>query len=344
MIGGRLRWGHILALTSALVALGGCGGGGRQQSATSTVPRPVAVTHVTTVSGKPAHTKPLRAVQEASVNIPNLSWLTSYAGYVWVKRDDGFVTRVDPRSNKAQGKVGSYTGSEEDYCQGIGSGGGAVWSCTRSAITRIDPAKMKIVATIPVLKAFDQGRLVFAGGRLWVITGRNGNQLTGIDPATNKLDPPITLPVGCTDLAQGGPDLWVLCGSANRVVKVDAAARKVTGQLTLGDPEAGYATPTDLWVSSNRGLVRVDRRTLKPIALVQGLNAGQLGDVAVDGNRVWVRLDGGFLYRVDAKSNRVAEQIKAGGRPGGGSLLVAGGSLWTTADEIAELLRLRASG
>ena len=344
MIQRRLRWRRTLAFAVALVSIGGCGGGSKHQSTRPTVPAPIAVTNVASVSGKPARTRPLRAVQEASLDIPNLSWLTSYGGYVWVKRDDGFVTRVDPRSNKAQGKVGAYTGSEDDYCQGIGAGGGAVWSCTRTAITRIDPAKMKIVASLPVVKVFDQGRLVFASGRLWVITGRNGNQLTGIDPATNRPDRPITLPVGCNDLAQGGPDLWVLCGAANRVVKVDPAARRVIGQLTLADPEAGYATPTDLWVSSNRGLVRVDRRTLKPIALVQGLNAGQLGDVAADRNRVWVRLEAGFLYRVDAESNRVVEQIKTSGRPGGGSLLVASGSLWTTADEIGELLRLRANG
>ena len=343
MIRRRLRSGHILALMVALVSLAGCGESGKRQSTTPTVPRPVAVTHVATVSGKPARTKPLRAVQVASVNVPNLSWLTSYGRYVWVKRDDGFVTRVDPRSNQAHGKIGSYTGSEDNYCQGIGAGGGAVWSCTRRAITRIDPAKMKIVASIPVLKVFDQGRLVFANGRLWVITGRNGDQLTGIDAATNRPDPPIKLPVGCSDLAQGGPDLWVLCGTANRVVKVDAKAHRVTGQLTLSDPEAGYATATDLWVSSKRGLLRVDSRTLKPIALIR-LNAGQLTDVVVDGDHVWVRIDGGFLYRVDRKSNSTIEQIKAGGRPGGGSLLVAHGALWTTADQTGELLRLRANG
>src|SRR5881227_826773 len=151
---GRLQCGLILALVATSASVGGCGGGGKQQTTGPSFPPPVAVTHVATVSGKPAHTKPLAAVQQASINIPNLSWLTSYGGYVWVKRDDGFVTRVDPRSNKAQGKIGSYTGSEDDYCQGIGAGGGAVWSCTRSAITRIDPAKMKIVASIPVLKVF----------------------------------------------------------------------------------------------------------------------------------------------------------------------------------------------
>jgi streptogramin lyase len=295
-----------------------------------------------TVPGSPQHITPLRAVQQASIPVPNLSWLTFYDGFVWVKRDDGFVTRVDPRSNKPSGQVGAYT-DQQHYCQGIGAGGGAVWSCSGSSITRIDPGRMKIVATIPVGKVFDQGRLVFADGHLWVITGRNGNELVGIDAATNRPGPVIKLPVGCSDLANLAPGtdtVWVLCPVASRVVKVDVAHRTIRGTLTLTAIN-GFSTPTDLWVGADRGLVRVDAKTLEPVALFEGVSTGLDGDVAVDGDRVWVRAQDGFLYRIDAKSDTVAEQIKPEGAPGGGSVLVATGSIWTTADDISYLLRLR---
>jgi len=301
---------------------------------------------VVVVSSRPQHTTPLRAVQQASILVPNLSWLTFYHGFVWVKRDDGFVTRIDPRTNQPAGQVGAYT-DQQHYCQGIGAGGGAVWSCSESNITRIDPQRMKIVASIPVGKVFDQGRLVFADGRIWVITGRNGNQLVGIDAATNLPGPAIKLPVGCSDLANLAPGtdtVWVLCPVASRVVKVDIAHRSVVGTLTLAGPFNGFGTRTDLWVESARGLVRVDAKTLKPVALFKGVNAGLDGDVAVDGDRVWVRAQEGFLYRIDAKSNKVAEQIQPEGAPGGGSVLVATGSIWTTADDISFLLRLRSGG
>jgi hypothetical protein len=75
------------------------------------------------VPGRPQHTTPLRAVQQASIPVPNLSWLSFYRGFVWVKRDDGFITRVDPRSNKPSGQVGAYT-DQQHYCQGIGAGAG----------------------------------------------------------------------------------------------------------------------------------------------------------------------------------------------------------------------------
>jgi hypothetical protein len=57
-----------------------------------------------------------------------------------------------------------------------------------------------------------------------------------------------------------------------------------------------------------------------------------------------VRIKEGFLYRIDAKPNKVAEQIEPEGEPGGGSVLVAAGSVWTTADDTSFLLRLRFAG
>jgi streptogramin lyase len=302
---------------------------------------------MTTMPGSPLHITPLRAVRQASIPVPNLSWLTFYQGFVWVKRDDGFVTRIDPRTNKPSGQVGAYT-DQQHYCQGIGAGGGAIWSCSGSSITRIDPGRMRIVATIPVGKIATQGRLVFAGGHLWVITGHNADQLTGIDTASNRPGPVITLPVGCGDLANLAPGtgaVWVLCPSftpgASKVIKVDVAHRAIQGTLTLTALN-GFATPTDLWTGSDRGLVRVDAKTLQPVALFHGVNTGLDGDVAVDGDRVWVRSQDGFLYRIDARTDTVTEQIKPAGQPGGGSLLLATGSLWTTADDISYLLRLRA--
>lgn len=328
----RLMMICLVGLAVDAIPIAGCGGGGASSQ--------TATTRVLRVSGGPRRTVPVRSVQQAAINVPNLSWLTFYRGYVWVKTDDGFVVKIDPRTNKPRGRVGAFTG-QQDYCQGIGAGGGAVWSCSRSNITRIDPQRTKIVASVPVGKVSAQGRLVFMDGRLWVITGRTGNRLVGIDARTNRPDPPISLPVGCSDLAPGGNAVWVLCPTANRVVKVDVTHRSIAGTVAIPAPYDGFATATDLWVGSDEGLVRVNASSLKRVAIFQGLNPGTAGDVAVDGDRVWVRINGPFVYRIDAKSNTVAQQITSSGSVGGGSLLVAAGSLWTSADDAGTLLRLR---
>jgi hypothetical protein len=338
--------GPAVAAVLAVCLSAGCGGTGPASPGAASSGSPHAMT---TVPGGPQQITPLRAVQQASIPVPTLSWLTFYHGFVWVKRDDGFITRIDPRTSKPAGQVGAYT-DQQHYCQGIGAGGGAIWSCSGSSITRIDPGKMAIVAVIPVGKAIGQGRLVFAAGHLWVITGTTGNQLTGIDAATNRPGPVITLPAGCTDLATLAPGtsaVWVLCPSvtpgASKIIKVDVAHRTIQSTLTLAALN-GFATPTDLWAGSDRGLVRVDATTLQPVALFTRVNTGLDGDVAVAGDRVWVRSQDGFLYRIDARTDTVTEQITPDNAPGGGSVLLATGSIWTTADDISNLLRLRTEG
>ena len=329
-----------LIATSALFAGALCVAGcGSSPTAGHGAPR------VVIVPDHPQRTTALRAVQLASINVPAISWLSFYQGSVWVNAGDGFNTRIDAQTNKPTGRIGRFTpGGAGNYCQGLGAGGGAVWSCVKTGVTRIDPTRMRITATIPIGKAFDQGRLVFMGGRIWVITGPTGNQLVGIDTTTNQPGPPITLPFGCDDLASGGTSLWVLCPRADHVVKVDVAHRSIQGTLALAQTYDGAATATDLWVGSSQGLVRVNATTLKPEAIFQNLDPGQTGDVAVDGDHVWVRTTDGFLHLIDARSNTVVEQITGTPGLGGGALLIAAGSVWTTADDAALLLRLRGAG
>jgi hypothetical protein len=328
-----------LIATSALLAgalwVAGCGS---SATASHSAPR------VVIVPDHPQRTIALRAVQLASINVPDLSWLSFYQGSVWVNAGNGFNTRIDAQTNKPTGRIGKFTpGGAGNYCQGLGAGGGAVWSCLKTGVTRIDPTRMRIAATFPIGKAFDQGKLVFMDGRIWVITGPTGNQLVGIDTTTNKPGPPITLPFGCDDLAGGGTSLWVVCPRANRVVKVDVAHRSIQGTLALAQTYEGAATATDLWVGSSQGLVRVNATTLKPEAIFQHLDPGQIGDVAVDGDHVWVRTTDGSLRLIDARSNTIVEQITVPPRLRGGALLIAAGSIWTTADDAGLLLRLRAA-
>ena len=329
-----------LIATSALfvgaLCVAGCGG-----SATADH----GVTRTVIVPDHSQRTTALRAVQLASINVPTISWLSFYHGSVWVNAGDGFNTRIDAQTNQPTGRIGKFTpGGARNYCQGLGAGGGAVWSCLKTGVTRIDPTRMKIAATIPIAKAFDQGRLVFMNGRIWVITGPTGNQLVGIDTTTNKPGPPIKLPFGCDDLARGGTSLWVLCPRAGHVAKVDVAHPSIQGTLALAQTYDGAATATELSIGSTQGLVRVNATTLKPEAIFQHLDPGQAGDVAVDGDHVWVRTTDGFLHLIDARSNTIVEQITAKPGLGRGALLIAAGSVWTTADDAGLLLRLRDAG
>jgi hypothetical protein len=330
-------------LTAALCAAG-CGSSARTGRTDVAAQTQTNVVRAVTVPDRPQRTTSLRAVQQAAIPESRVSWLTYYAASIWAKRDDGYLVRINPRTNKQTARLGHYTPIQfQPDCQGIGAGAGAVWSCRQTSITRIDPTQNRIIATIPVGKDHDQGQLVFADDRIWVITGTYGNQLVGIDTATNQPGPAITLPYGCSDLAPGGDALWVLCPLANHVVKVDVTHRRVIGTVPIAAPYNGYASRTDLWVGSNQNLVRIDASTLKPAVVFQNAGPGMDGDITIDGNHVWVSTNDGPLNVIDARTNTITEHITAPPGLGGGALLAAAGSIWVTAENIDTLLRLRSS-
>ena len=336
--------GAVLSLLVALMlaATAACGGDGEKTAVGETeagatdAPNEAAVL----VAGDAERTTPIAKAQEASIELPSPDWLTFHGGYVWVKRDDGFVARIDPRTNKPKGEVRADTKSEQ-LCQGIGSGGGAIWSCSGSDIVRIDPKRLKVTKSIPVGKTFDSGRLPFASGKIWVLSGE-GDRLVGIDTKTARVSATVKLPVPCGELGSGGGAIWAFCPRDGKVIAVNPESASVESQFDLDEPSNGTASDDALWVGSAGSLVRFDLQTLEPVARFANLDPSIEGTVHVDGENVWVRTPSGFLHRVDAASNTVAEHIEPASSLSGGDVIAGAGSLWTTAFNDGVLLRLRA--
>jgi len=83
--------------------------------------------------------------------------------------------------------------------------------------------------------------------------------------------------------------------------------------------------------------MRLDTKSLKPIATFTKLfNA----DIFATKEAAWVRLEDGFLYRIDPGSNQLIEQIKTDESLSIGSILVTPDSIWTTASDDDLLIRL----
>jgi hypothetical protein len=318
----------MLKLTLMLVAalvVAGCGG--------SSEP--------TEVTGEPAATVALGESEQATVGLKGEpDWLTALDGFVWVKRADGFVTKIDPASNEPVAEVRADTKSDQ-FCEGIGSGGGFVWSCSGSDVVRIDPNKVAVVDSFPVGKAFSQGRLVFAAGRIWVLSGANSDQLVGIDAPTGTPGPPLSLPASCTELGAGVDRIWAVCPNANTVLGIDPVAPSVEEELEVASPTVAVGTETDVWIGGADGLVRYDRDGLDQKVVFPELSPTDEGTVAVSGDDVWVRQPVGFLYRIDAETNTIEEQILPDEPLSGGDVLPTAAGLWASAYENNLVLRLR---
>jgi hypothetical protein len=89
------------------------------------------------------------------------------------------VSVIDPGRGKEMRRLSVATSG---LCQGIGVGGGAVWSCDPNSSSNTDDvmrvnAKSGKVERLQVGKRQDQGHLDVAADRVWVITDAG---LTGL--------------------------------------------------------------------------------------------------------------------------------------------------------------------
>jgi streptogramin lyase len=268
-------------------------------------------------------------------------WMASGFGALWVKRDSGTVDRIDPASGKVIAEI-SAGPFKNPLCQGIGVTEDAVWFCPPGAkeVVRIDPATNKITDTVQVDKLPDQGRIVSAAGHLWVLTDR-GNMLTGIDLGDNKPSTEIPLESACVDLAAAGTTLWVTCPIDDLVLRVDAEAGEVNGEVELAGAQ-NAAVGQDLWVGFEGGVAQVDPSALE-VTAVYDVSPRLGGSIFAGPDAVWVREeDGSFLTRIDPAEQRIVETIEAPDIPSGGDVIVIDDSVWATAYDDATLVQLQA--
>lgn len=263
-------------------------------------------------------------------------WLAGGFGSIWLKRPEGFIDRIDPSAAKVADEIRVHeTGAEP--CEGIGTGAKAVWACDSGDLVSLDPQSRKVGEPIAAGKIAIQGRLVAAGGRIWVLTG-TGDTLAGVDEATGAIDDPIALPVTCNDLGASGDIVYVVCEGADRVLRVDTASGAVTAEATIDGPNWVSAASGGVWVAAGNDLRRVDPVTLKTAVTISGMGTGQLGSIWADATGVWVRKRDPFLSRVDPDGS-IHDVISAPFQTGG-DVIGDGEHVWTTAIDDRLVIRL----
>ena len=270
-------------------------------------------------------------------------WLELAAGALWVKRDDGRVSRIDLRTAKPTGRW-STGFSGVPACQGLAYDGSHLWSCAgENRLARHRPTPGGAADRIRVSRLGDQTRFVPSHDLLWVIDA-DATGLTGLDQARGEAVTSVDLGTFCTDLARPlDPNrgvVYAICPTDGLVLAVDVAAGRVTGRLELTDPRAATVAD-DLWVAFAGGLAQIDPRTLE-VQIVYDVDLGLDGEIWADAHDVWARAAGtDVLTHIDPRRHRFLETLTSTAYPSAGDVLVAGGSLWTTASDDGVLLRVR---
>ena len=300
----------------------------------------------TTIAGTPAVTLPLDSQLVKTFTIQTADEMMVQGDAVWVKTDDGRLVQLDSGANKIAGEVKLDTTQDPSrYCQGLGADDKTIWACSANDqtidVVRVDPSTRKVLATIDVSKIFVQLRMPYLANRIWVISG-NADKLVGIDVVTNKPGSAIDLGAQCSQLAATSDSLVTTCSQANKVLKVDPATGKVTGETSLDGPGVVVATADTIWVGTKTGVARLNGGDLSLAAVFEGISPESEGDLYATEEAVWVRLAGGrFLYEIDPRSNTVARQITADSQISGGSVTATADSIWTTASDDDIVYRLK---
>ena len=334
----KSRYGSLFILTGTLL-LAAC-------MASSSQKPPATPTSVPAILPTPSSIVPFAERLLATINIKYPDDLVFVQGFIWVKTDDGHVVQVDPASNSVVGDIKVDTTSDPyHYCLGFGTDGEDIWACSASGdennktidVVRIDPSTKSVVETVKVDKIFDQFKMPILLNKIWVLSG-DGDKLVAIDTTTNQPSPAIDLGVRCFQVEAVGKSLLAICGLDNLMLRIDPEKMQVTDRLPLSSPLRISVTENGLWLSQGNEIVRLDTESLNPVIRYPGLfNA----DIFATKDAVWVRLDAGFLYRIDPASNQLIEQIKTDQNLSIGSILVTSDSIWTTASDNDMLIRLR---
>jgi len=306
---------------------------------------PVVLVVVAACSGGPAPSVALADRQISELQIDGgPDWLTTGFGSVWVKLDYGAVLRIDPASHEILATITTDT-PPFGLCQGIGADERSIWSCSEDGpdIVRIDPTTNAIADVVKAGKIEPQGRLVSEAGKLWILTGENGEQLVGIDGHSLEVGQPIEIGAACWDLAVGGGAVWAVCPRDNVVVRFDPVGAAVTDRFSVSSPTQISVGADAAWVGSTDGIVRIDLKDRSVRVAVKGVVTGDVGSVWASADAIWVRAASPFLTRIDPATSRVVETITS-------QYLAAGdvvgfeGSLWASDSEADVVVHLRSAG
>jgi streptogramin lyase len=184
-------------------------------------------------------------------------------------------------------------------------------------------------AAVTIDKFPDQGRIVSAADRVWVLTDE-GAKLTALDESSNSRSTTVPLPGRCADLAAAGTTVWVMCPLEDRVLRFDARAGEVSDELELAGA-ANASVSDDLWVAFEGGVAQIDTTSLE-VKAVYEVYPRYGGAILATPDTVWVRTEGRpFLTRIDPKSGQIVETFRSPEFASSGDVVPIGSSVWLTA-------------
>ena len=264
-----------------------------------------------------------------------------------------------PRGGKVIAKVRIPAGTG-----GFAVGEGAVWATSDSGpvLTRIDPSRNAVTASIPMKLAKrcaavppGCGDAAAGEGAVWVTHLQDGT-VSRVDPRKNRVRATIRVGLRPVAAAVTPGAVWVGNSGGPSVSRIDPATNKVVATIRLGphslasDRMTLTAGKRAVWVTlTTRGAVlRIDPATDKVTARIKlsSLRSGQpCGYLAARGTTVWAAgahcassSGYGVVTRIDAVTKKPTKIVAGFEAPIG--LALGLGSLWVADLDTKTIVRV----
>jgi virginiamycin B lyase len=237
----------------------------------------------------------------------------------------------------------------------LAAGYNSIWVSNgpRNSVSRIDPVKNKVIATIPVGRDPCLG-IGIAFAEVWIPNCKD-RALSEIDPRTNTLV--RTLPVNIAGegegaIAVGEGSLWLLTnengtnsGSLSRIDPVSGHIAKNRNRVVAkiwvgGQPRFAAVGERAIWVlnQADGSVSRIDPRKNRVAAIIAVGVPGPGGDIATGNGFVWVSADGTPISQIDPSTNSLVRQFRGGS--GADALRVAYNSVWISDHKRGQVWRI----
>ena len=266
-------------------------------------------------------------------------WVLATDDAVWVASTKPYaVLRIDPATNRITARV-KVPG---EACSGLASGFGSIWVpiCGKKPqLVRVDAAKNRIVAILPITLAGAEGGITTSEDSIWLMTDKNGT-LIRIDPSSNSFRRTTSISPGSYNPLFSDGIVWITGVENSVLTAVAAASGEALESIPVGSKPRFLTTGGGSVWTLNQGdgtVTRVDEKSRKVTAIITVGIPGSDGDIAYGANSVWTTVFGVPLSRIDASTNQVVRQWIG---KGGDSLRWGFDSIWITDYKRGLLLRM----
>jgi YVTN family beta-propeller protein len=233
---------------------------------------------------------------------------------------------IDVKKNKVvqQIPVGDTPTSVE-----VGAGGVWVLNSNEQTVKLVDPKTRAVVRTIGVGPA--PSDLAVGRAAVWVASA--SHRLVEIDPDTGVTVGELRIPLATRNPLAGGASASTVAADQTSVWATNnSTAAQIEPSPVRGFRITGFGCCNGIalgggsvWVTDSEGVVRINPRagTQEARILLTFLSRS----IAVGAGAVWVTDQGGdTVWRIDLRTDRVAQTITVGQHPAG--IAVGGGSVW----------------